>query len=121
MIRALLLTLITLAAVLPPRMCLCGHHHHAAPPAEQRDGSEPQPADPDHDGCPCQCRHLPRDITVPPRPAVEFGCGIELPPAAVEAVPVRSTVLAPVFRSESPPGRLHSTLPLYLSVARLLI
>lgn len=116
MLRSLLLLLICLSAVSPPCVCACTHHHAEPATADQKD----EPAGPDED-CPCQCHRQPAEATIPPTPAVEGDTGVSFPsgPPADHTVP--PPVSHPAFRSESPPGHCFRSLPLYLSVARLLI
>jgi hypothetical protein len=105
LLRGLLLLLACLLAALPVGLCLCGHEHCQA--VEHQQNEE------------CHCHDSPRVATLPPAPDVEADSPLSLPPATAD-----STVAAPhvgrvAFRDESPPG--YSSLPLYLSVSRLLI
>lgn len=116
MLRGLLLLLICLSAVLPPCVCACSHHH-AEPAAADQPG---EPAGPDED-CPCQCHRPPTEATLPASPVVEGDTGVSFHSGLLADLAVPPPVPHPAFRSESPPGHRFQSLPLYLSVARLLI
>ncbi len=111
MLRGLLLLLACLVAALPVGLCLCGHDHKQA--AEQHEHG-PVPHD---DGC--HCHDSPRVATLPPALEVGTDTLLSLPLSPADLTLVTPHVVRPAFRSESPPG--YSSLPLYLSVGRLLI
>lgn len=103
MLRGLLLLFVCLAAGLPAHLCLCDHHDEPTEPHE------------------CACELHSREVIVPPAPAVE---GDMAPSVAIHVeadLTPPPPVPHPAFRSESPPGGTFHSLPLYLSVARLLI
>jgi hypothetical protein len=100
--RGLLLLLALLVAVLPVGLCLCGHHHE---PAEHHEE--------------CHCHDSPRVAVLPVAPAVIADTPLSVLPDPLDLTPALPRVVRPAFRAESPPG--HTSLPLYLSVGRLLI
>lgn len=104
MLRGLLLLLACLVAALPVGLCLCGHNHEQA--SEQHDEA-------------CHCHDSPRVATLPPALTVDTDTPLSLPLRPADCTLVTPHVVRPAFRSESPPG--YSSLPLYLSVGRLLI
>lgn len=105
MLRGLLLLLACQVAALPAGLCLCGHKHEPA--------AEHQPADE------CHCHDSPRVATLPASPQVDTDTPLSLPPEPTALTATFPHVVRPAFRSESPPG--YPSLPLYLSVGRLLI
>jgi hypothetical protein len=105
LLRGLLLLLACLVAALPVGLCLCGHEHERT--AEHQQDDE------------CHCHDSPRVATLPPTLDVGTDTPLSLPLRSVDLIPATPHVVRPAFRSESPPG--YSSLPLYLSVGRLLI
>lgn len=138
MLRNLLALLLCLLAVIPQRVCACEAEHpdHAAPvsaPDHDHDGDshDEMPADgPDHDHggdpgdreCPCQCHVTPPVAVAAPRSGDDLVTGFELALADGLAEPLITipSVLVPNPRLEPPPARLHSSVPLFLAVSRLL-
>jgi hypothetical protein len=97
--RGLLLLLALLVAALPAGLCVCGHEHE-----EQHE---------------CHCLDSPRLATLTASPDLPTDSPMSVPLAVAELLPAVPHVCRPVFVSESPPG--YTSLPLYLSVGRLLI
>jgi hypothetical protein len=113
LLRGLLLLLACLIAALPVGMCLCGHAHSPGAKCHHHDET-PTPSDDE-----CHCDDSPRVATVPSAPSLETDNKLSFPPRPADLTSARPQVVHPAFRSESPPGR--PSLPLYLSVGRLLI
>ena len=133
--RSLLLVLLCLLAATPPQVCACDHSDHAPPAAADEHPDEPTaPTNPhdhdDHDGtpaeddrqCPCACHAATLVACATPRVTDDATCRLECDAAiSIVVVPDRPPSLLPTARSgEYPPGRLHLSVPLSLSICRLL-
>lgn len=135
--RSLLALLLCLLAALPQQVCACAADHpgHATPDSSDRhdDSDQPdeQPAgghDHEHDGdpsdreCPCSCHATPREAYTAPRAADDLLPDLQSTFAVgfVEPFTHAPPLLPTAPRTEPPPGRLHTSLPLFLSVCRLL-
>ncbi len=130
--RSLLVVLLCLLVAMPPQVCACDHSEHAPSATADEHQDEPvvpgephdqdgTPADND-DPCPCSCHIAIRVAHTGPRVTDDPTCGLWFDaPALTAPVPANISFLLLTVRSgEPPPGRLHSSVPLFLAVSRLL-